>query len=101
MANNNGSAFGGLNANTLFYNLVGALVMFAGRFIPIIAALAMAGSLAAKKVYKSPDVLNTHSITFILWLILVIILVDTISFLPALALGPVIEHIIMLRGGVF
>jgi K+-transporting ATPase ATPase A chain len=101
MANNNGSAFGGLAANTLFYNLVGALVMFAGRFIPAIAALVLAGSLAEKKVYQSPDVLKTNSITFILWLIMVIVLVDSVSFLPALALGPIVEHLIMLHGGVF
>jgi potassium-transporting ATPase potassium-binding subunit len=101
MANNNGSAFAGLNGNTLFYNLFGAFVMFVGRFAPAVAALALAGSMAAKKHYQSTDVLNTHDLTFIVWLITVIILVDTISFLPALALGPIIEHLIMLHGGMF
>jgi potassium-transporting ATPase potassium-binding subunit len=101
MANNNGSAFGGLNGNTLFYNIFGAFVMFVGRFAPAVAALALAGSMAAKKRYQSTDVLNTHDLTFIVWLITVIVLVDTISFLPALALGPVIEQLIMLHGGVF
>ncbi|MDD5111080.1 MAG: potassium-transporting ATPase subunit KdpA [Candidatus Altiarchaeota archaeon] len=101
MANNNGSAFGGLNANTVFYNLMGAIAMLAGRFIPAIAALALAGSLAAKKVYQSPDVLRTSTMTFIIWLIMVIVLVDTISFLPALALGPIVEHLLMITGGVF
>jgi potassium-transporting ATPase potassium-binding subunit len=101
MANNNGSAFAGLNANTLFYNLFGAFVMFLGRFAPAVAALALAGSMAQKKRYKSTDVLKTHDLTFIAWLVTVIVLVDTISFLPALALGPIIEHLIMVRGGIF
>jgi K+-transporting ATPase ATPase A chain len=101
MANNNGSAFGGLAANTPFYNLLGALVMFVGRFAPAAAALALAGSMVGKKRYQSTDVLKTYDPTFILWLVILIILVDTISFLPALAMGPVIEHLIMLGGGVF
>jgi len=101
MSNNNGSAFAGLNANTLFYNLAGALAMFLGRFVPAIAALALAGSMAKKRRYHSKDVLPTHNLTFVIWLIGVILLLDTISFLPALALGPVIEHLLMLKGGVF
>jgi potassium-transporting ATPase potassium-binding subunit len=101
MSNNNGSAFAGLNANTLFYNLAGALAMFLGRFVPAIAALALAGSMAKKRRFHSKDVLPTHSVVFVIWLIGVILLLDTISFLPALALGPVIEHLIMLKGGVF
>jgi K+-transporting ATPase ATPase A chain len=101
MANNNGSAFAGLNANTLFYNLSGALAMFLGRFVPAIAALALAGSMAKKRRYHSIDVLPTHNLIFVLWLIGIILLLDTISFLPALALGPVIEHLILLKGGVF
>jgi K+-transporting ATPase ATPase A chain len=101
MANNNGSAFGGLAANTPFYNLLGAVVMFIGRFAPAVAALALAGSMVGKKRYRSTDVLKTYNLTFVVWLVTLIILVDTISFLPALAMGPVIEHLIMLGGGVF
>jgi potassium-transporting ATPase potassium-binding subunit len=101
MANNNGSAFAGLNGNTLFYNLFGAFAMFVGRFAPAVAALALAGSMAGKKRYQSTDVLKTYDLTFIIWLVTVIVLVDTISFLPALALGPIIEHLIMLHGGMF
>jgi potassium-transporting ATPase potassium-binding subunit len=101
MANNNGSAFAGLNGNTLFYNLSGAFVMFVGRFAPAVAALALAGSMACKKRYQSTDALKTHDLTFMVWLITVIVLVDTISFLPAMALGPIVEHLIMLRGGMF
>jgi K+-transporting ATPase ATPase A chain len=101
LANNNGSAFAGLKANTYFYNLAGALAMFLGRFVPAIAALALAGSMARKRKYHSKDVLQTHNLTFVLWLVGIILLLDTISFLPALALGPVIEHLLMLKGGVF
>lgn len=75
--------------------------MFLGRFVPAVAALALAGSMAKKRRYHSKDVLPTHNLTFVIWLIGVILLLDTISFLPALALGPVIEHLLMLKGGVF
>jgi K+-transporting ATPase ATPase A chain len=75
--------------------------MFLGRFVSIVAALALAGSMAKKTIYSSRDVFHTHNLTFILWLIGVIILIDTISFLPALALGPIIEQLFMLKGGVF
>lgn len=94
--NNNGSAFAGLNVNTPFYNLTGALAMFISRFWLIIPTLALAGSLAAKK--KVPIGLGTLPTTtplFIAWLIVVIIIVGALNFLPALALGPVIEHLIM------
>ncbi|VVB52108.1 Potassium-transporting ATPase potassium-binding subunit [uncultured archaeon] len=101
MSNNNGSAFGGINANTLFYNIFGAVAMLLGRFVPAVAALALAGSMVKKKHYASTDVLKTNTLTFIVWLVIVILLLDTISFLPALGLGPVIEHLIMLSGGVF
>lgn len=100
MANNNGSAFAGLNGNTAFYNLTGALAMLLGRFIPAIAALAMAGSLANKK-YTPPSAgtLQTYGIPFILWLAFIILIVGALSFFPAFAGGPVIEHFIMLGGG--
>jgi K+-transporting ATPase ATPase A chain len=99
-ANNNGSAFAGLNANTLFYNLTTALAMFLGRFVPAIAVLAMAGSLVQKKYYP-PNVgtLPTDRLPFIIWLIGVILIVGALTFLPAHALGPIIEHIIMYGGG--
>jgi K+-transporting ATPase ATPase A chain len=94
--NNNGSAFGGLNANTPFYNLAGALAMFISRFWLIIPTLALAGSLAAKKkVPTGAGTLPTTSPLFIGWLIVVVIVVGALNFLPALALGPVIEHLIM------
>ena len=96
MANNNGSAFGGLSGNTLFYNLTGALAMFLGRFIPAVAVLAMAGSLAGKKfVPPSLGTLPTDQAPFVLWLILVILIVGALSFFPALSMGPIVEHLSM------
>ncbi len=98
-SNNNGSAFAGLNANTLFYNLLTAIAMLIGRFVPAIAALAMAGSLAKKK-YIPPSIgtLPTHQISFVLWLAVVILIVGALTFFPALSLGPIVEHMIMHAG---
>jgi K+-transporting ATPase ATPase A chain len=99
-ANNNGSAFAGLNGNTMFYNLMGSLAMLLGRFAPAVAVLAMAGSLAKKKyVPFSKGTLPTHQLPFIIWLIAVVLIVGALTFFPALALGPIVEHMIM-RGGV-
>jgi potassium-transporting ATPase potassium-binding subunit len=98
-ANNNGSAFAGLNGNTVFYNLVGSLAMLMGRFAPAIAVLAMAGSLARKKyVPPGKGTLPTHQLPFVIWLIAVVLIVGALTFFPALALGPVVEHMIM-HGG--
>jgi potassium-transporting ATPase potassium-binding subunit len=99
MANNNGSAFAGLSANTPFYNLLGAAAMLAGRFVPAVAVLAMAGSLVRKK-YTPPSVgtLPTHELPFILWLVAVVIIVGALTFFPALALGPIVEHLQMWGG---
>lgn len=99
VSNNNGSAFTGLNANTLFYNLVTALAMLIGRFVPAVAVLAMAGSLAKKK-YIPPSIgtLPTHQILFVLWLAFVILIVGALTFFPALSLGPIVEHLIMHAG---
>ncbi|HJV36143.1 potassium-transporting ATPase subunit KdpA [Geomonas sp.] len=99
MSNNNGSAFAGLNGNTVFYNVTGALAMFVGRFAPIIASLAMAGSLAEKKyVPPSLGTLPTDKVPFGLWLALVILIVGALTFFPALSLGPIVEHLTMLGG---
>jgi potassium-transporting ATPase potassium-binding subunit len=99
MSNNNGSAFAGLNANTVFYNVTGSIAMFLGRFAPIVASLAMAGSLAAKKyVPPSLGTLPTDKVPFALWLTLVILIVGALTFFPALSLGPIVEHLIMLGG---
>jgi potassium-transporting ATPase potassium-binding subunit len=99
MANNNGSAFGGLNGNTPFYNLVGALAMLIGRYVPAVAMLAMAGSLAGKKfVPPSLGTLPTDQGPFVLWLILVIVIVGALTFFPALSMGPIVEHLQMTGG---
>jgi K+-transporting ATPase ATPase A chain len=97
MANNNGSAFAGLNANVNFYNLFGSLAMTIGRYVPAIAVLAMAGSLAEKKyVPPSLGTLPTDKAPFAVWLTLVILIVGALTFFPALALGPIVEHLQMI-----
>lgn len=99
MANNNGSAFAGLNANVNFYNLFGSAAMLIGRFVPAIAMLALAGSLAEKKyVPPSLGTLPTDKVPFALWLSLVILIVGALTFFPALSLGPIVEHLTMLGG---
>ena len=99
MANNNGSAFAGLNANGNFYNILGSLAMLIGRYVPAVAILAMAGSLASKKyVPPSLGTLPTDKAPFALWLTLVILIVGALTFFPALALGPIVEHLTMLGG---
>lgn len=96
-AGNNGSAFGGLSANTNFYNLATALLMFVGRFIVIVPALAIAGLVAAKKrVPASLGTFPTDGGLFVFLLVGVILIVGALTFFPALALGPVMEH--FLRG---
>jgi K+-transporting ATPase ATPase A chain len=95
--NNNGSAFAGLNGNSIFYNLTGALAMLIGRYWLAIPTLALAGSLVAKKkVPAGAGTLSTTSLLFIVWLIGIILIVGALNFLPALALGPIVEHMIMI-----
>ena len=94
--NNNGSAFAGLSANTPFYNLLLGLVMWIGRFGVIVPVLAMAGSLAAKKrLAPGEGTLPTHGPLFVALLIVVVLLVGLLNYVPALALGPVVEHLIL------
>ena len=96
---NNGSAFGGLSVNSLFYNLTTAFCMFVGRFAPAVLTLALAGSLAGKKIVPAGEgTLSDHRPLFIIWLVFVVIIIGALSFLPALALGPIVEHL-MLSGG--
>jgi K+-transporting ATPase ATPase A chain len=94
--NNNGSAFAGLSANTPFYNVLIGLVIWVGRFGVIVPVLAMAGSLAAKKRLAAGEgTLPTHGPLFIALLIGVVMLVGLLNYVPALALGPVVEHLIL------
>jgi K+-transporting ATPase ATPase A chain len=95
-SNNNGSAFAGLSANTPFYNVALGLVIWFGRFWPIVAVIAVAGSLAAKKrVPVTSGTMPTHGPTFVVLLIGTILLVGALTFVPALALGPVVEHLML------
>ena len=98
---NNGSAFGGLSANSVFYNLMTAFAMFFGRYAVAIITLALAGSFVAKKIVPVSDgTLRDHRPLFIIWLVFVVIVVGALSFLPALSLGPVIEYLTMIAGGI-
>jgi K+-transporting ATPase ATPase A chain len=102
MAGNNGSAFGGLNGNTLWYNTSGAITMLVGRFFMIIPMLAIAGNLAKKK-YVPPS-LGTFPVTtplFSVLLVGVILIVGALTFFPALSLGPILEHLLMSVGKTF
>src|SRR5580692_11601973 len=95
---NNGSAFGGVSANTLFYNFTLAFVMLFGRFMMKVPILALAGSLAAKKtVPSSAGTFPTNGPIFVILLVGVIIIVAALTFFPADALGPVVEHLSMVR----
>ena len=95
-ANNNGSAFAGLSANTPFYNVMTAIAMWFGRFGVIVPVLALAGSLAAKKrVATTAGTMPTHGPLFVTLLIGTVLLVGALNYVPALALGPVIEHLLL------
>jgi len=96
--NNNGSAFAGANVNTPFYNLTGGLAMLIGRFWLAVPTLALAGSLGRKKLVPAGEgTLPTHTPLFVFWLIAVILIVGALNFLPALALGPIVEHFMMIH----
>jgi K+-transporting ATPase ATPase A chain len=101
-AENNGSAFMGINTNTPWYNLTLGLAMLIGRFGFILPTLAVAGSLAAKKkVPTTSGTLPTHGPLFVGLLVGVIIVVGALTFFPALALGPLVEHLVMHEGKLF
>lgn len=96
-ANNNGSAFGGLSVNTPFYNVATAIAMWCGRFFMIVPILAIAGSLAGKKrLQATSGTLPTHGPLFVALLIGTVLLVGALNYVPALALGPVAEHLQMI-----
>src|SRR5678816_3477758 len=99
---NNGSAFAGLTANTPWYNTTLGLAMLIGRFLMIVPILAMAGSLAQKKI--APPSAGTFPVaggTFVVLLLGTVLLVGALNFLPALTLGPVVEHFLNLQGKLF
>jgi K+-transporting ATPase ATPase A chain len=96
MGGNNGSAFAGLNANTMFYNVLGGIVMLTSRYWIAIVTLTMAGSLVKKKLIPvSIGTLATHTPMFVILLISVIFIIGALSFLPSLALGPIVEDLML------
>jgi len=96
-SNNNGSVFAGLAANSPFYNITTAIAMLGGRFLFKVLVLAIAGALAAKKyVPSSAGTLKTSGPMFVVLLISVVVVVGALSFIPALALGPIVEHLMMI-----
>lgn len=100
--NNNGSAFAGLDGNIPFYNIALGIAMLFARYALIVPVLAMAGSLSQKKIVPaSSGTLPSHNLLFIGWLIGVIIIVGALSFLPALALGPIVQHLMLGTGRLF
>jgi K+-transporting ATPase ATPase A chain len=93
--NNNGSAFAGLSGNNPFYNLTGGLAMLFARYWLALPILALAGSLVGKKkVPVSAGTLPTHTPLFVAWLMGIVLIVGALNFIPALALGPIVEHLI-------
>ncbi|BDG04156.1 potassium-transporting ATPase subunit KdpA [Anaeromyxobacter oryzae] len=101
-AGNNGSAFAGLSGNTRFYDVAGGMDMLIGRFLMIIPALAIAGSMIGKKtVAAGPGTFPTNGPTFTVLLISVVLIVGALTFFPALSLGPIVEHFAALHGKLF
>ena len=94
VGNNNGSAFAGLGTNTPFYNIAGGILMWGSRYFLIVPTLALAGSLARKKqIPVSSGTLPTHDALFTTWLVATVVLIGALTFLPALALGPIVESL--------
>jgi K+-transporting ATPase ATPase A chain len=95
--NNNGSAFAGLNSNTFFYNITQGIAMFFARYWLAIPALAIAGSFSKKKIVPvSQGTLPTHTPLFIIFLVMVVLIIGALTFFPALALGPIVEHLMLI-----
>ncbi|PAW78033.1 MAG: potassium-transporting ATPase subunit KdpA [Verrucomicrobia bacterium Tous-C9LFEB] len=102
MTNNNGSAFSGLNATTNFYTLSGSLAMLVGRFGVILPVLAIAGNMVTKKVTPaSAGTFPTDGGLFVVLLVAVVLIVGALTFFPALSLGPILEHLLVLSGRIF
>jgi K+-transporting ATPase ATPase A chain len=99
---NNGSAFAGMTGNTLWYNTTGGIAMLIGRYFVIVPMMAVAGSLVVKKVVPaSTGTLPTHGGLFVGLLVGIILIVGGLTFFPALALGPIVEHFAMIAGQLF
>ncbi len=101
-AGNNGSAFAGITGNTPFYNVTGGITMFVGRFFMILPMLAVAGSLAAKKIVPaSAGTFPTDNGLFVALLVGIVLIVGGLTYFPALALGPIVDHLLMQAGTLF
>jgi K+-transporting ATPase ATPase A chain len=101
-AGNNGSAFAGISANTMFYNTAGGIAMLFGRFFMIIPVMAIAGGMVKKKIVPAgPGTFPTNGPLFCGLLVSVIVIVGALTFFPALCLGPIVEHFLALKGKVF
>jgi potassium-transporting ATPase potassium-binding subunit len=100
-AGNNGSAFAGLNGNTPFYNLAGSCAMIVGRYFVVVPSLAIAGMLTQKKFVPKSVKFPTASLLFVVMLVSVVIIVGALSFFPPLALGPLLEHLMIQAGRTF
>lgn len=99
MANNNGSAFAGVSYDNTFCNYLGAAAMLIGRFVPMVAVLALAGNLAAKRrTPASSGTFPTHGLLFVALLVSVVLIVGALTFFPALTLGPILDHLLMASG---
>jgi K+-transporting ATPase ATPase A chain len=99
---NNGSAFAGLNADSVFYNLTTGIAMLAGRFSTLIPALAIAGSLAAKKIIpESIATFPTTGLLFVIMLACVVVIVGALTFFPVFTMGPFLEHLLISIGKIF
>ena len=101
-AANNGSDFGGLSVNTLWYDILLSVSMLAGRFFILIAVLALAGSFSRKKkIPETPTNLVIHGAIFTVFLMVIILLFGALTFLPALMMGPILEQYFMVHGTLF
>jgi len=101
-AGNNGSAFAGLNANTLWWNIALGMTMLAGRFLMMVPVLAIAGSLVGKKVVPpSLGTFPTDGVLYVALLVGVVVIVGALTFFPALSLGPIVEHFLAQDGKLF
>jgi K+-transporting ATPase ATPase A chain len=101
-AGNNGSAFAGINANTPWWNATLGLTMLVGRFLMIVPALAIAGSMVGKKIVPAgPGTFPTNGVLFTVLLVWVVVIVGALTFFPALSLGPLVEHFLASAGRTF
>ncbi len=98
---NNGSAFAGLNANTIFYNLTTGFAMLVGRFVTLLPAIAIAGLLSPKKYIPQHVRFPTTGLIFVMMLVFVVIIVGALTFFPFFTMGPILEHLLLLKGYTF